>query len=103
MNSLLMQTKDASATRAPWLAAIMSVSILLAACSGDGVDIASGQRGGSDPVVVDYAIAYIKAPLPLDDDGEFEEDDLREQITFAFGADVYYRDQAAPAVRVLWH
>ena len=61
MNSLLMQTKDASANRAPWLAAMMSVSILLAACSGDGVDIASGQRGGSDPVVVDYAIAYIKA------------------------------------------
>ena len=39
--------------------------------SGDGVDIASGQNGGSDPVVVDYAIAYIKAPLPMDDDGDY--------------------------------
>ena len=96
MNSLLNQTKDASATRAPFLAAMVSVSMLLAACSGDGVDIASGQNGGSDPVLVDYAIAYIKAPLPMDDDDDAMEDDLREQITFAFGADVYYRDQAAP-------
>ena len=95
MNSLSNQTKDASATRAPLLAAMVSVSILLSACTGeDGVDIASGQKG--DPAVVDYAIAYIKAPLPLDDDGEFAEDDLREQITFAFGADVYTREQASP-------
>ena len=95
MNRFSNQTKDASATRAPLLAAMVSVSILLSACSGqDGVDIASGQKG--DPAVVDYAIAYIKAPLPLDEDGEFAEDDLREQITFAFGADVYTREQAAP-------
>jgi len=95
MNRSSNQTKNASATRAPFLAAMVSVSILFAGCGGqDGVDIASGQKG--DPVVVDYAIAYIKAPLPLDEDGEALEDDLREQITFAYGADVYFREQASP-------
>ena len=67
--------------------------ITIAACSeGEGVQLGTGQN--PDPVVVDFPIAYIKAPLPLDDNGEFEQQDLREQITFEFGADLYYRDRA---------
>ena len=78
------------------LAAIGLVAIAIAACSqGDGVSIGTGQD--ADPVVVDFPIAYIRAPLPIDEDGEFEQDDLREQITFDFGADLYYRDRASAA------
>ena len=78
------------------LAAIGMVAVAIAACSqGDGVSIGTGQD--ADPVVVDFPIAYIRAPLPIDEDGEFEQDDLREQITFAFGADLYYRDRASAA------
>ena len=78
------------------LAAIGAAAIAIAACSqGDGVSIGTGQD--PDPVVVDFPIAYIRAPLPTDDDGEFEQDDLREQITFDFGADLFYRDRASAA------
>jgi hypothetical protein len=72
-----------------WLACIT-----LVACSrGEGVQLGTGQN--PDPVVVDFPIAYIKAPLPVDDNGAFQQQDVREQITFDFGADLYYRDRAA--------
>ena len=70
------------------------VSILIAACSkGDGVQIGNGQT--PDPVIIDFPIAYIKSPLPTDDNGVFQQQDLREQITFDFGAELFYRDRAA--------
>ncbi len=76
------------------LIALSLVCISIAACSkGEGVQLGTGQN--SDPVVADFPIAYIKAPLPLDDNGVFEQQDLREQITFEFGADLYYRERAA--------
>ncbi len=70
------------------------VTLILAACGGgDGVQIGTGED--PDPVVVDFPIAYIKSPLPTDDNGVFDQQDLREQITFDFGADLYFRDRAA--------
>ncbi|MDH3777782.1 MAG: hypothetical protein OES59_03085, partial [Gammaproteobacteria bacterium] len=66
----------------------------IAACSkGEGVQLGTGQD--PDPVVIDFPIAYIKSPIPTDDNGIFEQQDLREQITFDFGADLYFRDRAA--------
>ena len=72
-------------------------TILLTACggSGDGVSIGTGQD--ADPVVIDFPIAYVKAPVPVDDEGVFAQDDLRELITFNFGADLYIRDRASPS------
>ena len=72
-------------------------AILLTACggSGDGVSIGTGQD--ADPVVIDFPIAYVKAPVPVDDQGVFAQDDLRELITFNFGADLYIRDRASPS------
>ncbi len=68
----------------------------LAACSkGDGVQIGTGQD--PDPVVIDFPIAYIKSPVPTDDNGIFQQQDLREQITFDFGADLFFRDRASPS------
>jgi hypothetical protein len=59
----------------------------MVACSkGDGVQLGTGQD--PDPVVIDFPIAYIKAPIPTDNNGVFEQQDLREQITFDFGADL---------------
>ena len=73
----------------------MSIAaIAVAACSeGEGVQLGTGQD--PDPVVIDFPIAYIKAPLPTDDNGVFEQQDLRQQISFDFGADLYFRDRAA--------
>ncbi len=80
--------------------AVLCVSVLIAACSsGDGVSIGDGQD--SDPVVIDFPIAYVRAPLPVDDDGEFEQSDLRDMITFQFGADLYFRDRASPSTEAV--
>ncbi|MDX1500004.1 MAG: hypothetical protein R3176_08910, partial [Woeseiaceae bacterium] len=82
-------------------AALTGAAILLAACGGgqDGVSIGSGQD--PDPVVVDFPIAYIRAPIPTDDNGDFEQRDLREQITFDFGADLFFRDRASPSAEAV--
>ncbi len=76
------------------MVALTMVSIVLVACSkGDGVQIGTGQS--QDPIIIDFPIAYIKSPIPTNDNGEFEQTDLREQITFDFGAELYIRDRAA--------
>ncbi|MEM9402521.1 MAG: hypothetical protein AAGA44_08565 [Pseudomonadota bacterium] len=86
--------KEGSSSRR--LFGLAAAAVILSACDGanQGVQIGTGQD--PDPVVVDFPIAYIRAPIPVDEDGEFIQTDLREQITFDFGADVFFRDRAAP-------
>jgi hypothetical protein len=97
MNRKSRQLKDASVQPAWKLAAMISVVSLLAACDGanQGVQIGTGQN--PDPVVIDFPIAYVKQPIPVDDNGEFEQQDLREQITFQVGGNLYFRDRASPS------
>lgn len=72
------------------------VLIALGACSsGEGVSIGDGQD--ADPVVVDFPIAYVREPVPLDDNGELEQSDLRQIVDFNFGGDLYFRDRASPS------
>lgn len=73
------------------------VAALLGACggSGDGVSIGDGQQ--PDPVVIDFPIGYVKAPIPVDDDGAPEFPDVRERLRFNVGADLWYRDRASPS------
>ncbi|MGB5347205.1 MAG: hypothetical protein WBN23_13650, partial [Woeseia sp.] len=77
--------------------ALAATLALLAACgaSGDGVSIGTGQD--PDPVILDFPVAYVRAPLPMDDQGNFQPSDVRELITFDFGADLYFRDRASPS------
>ena len=79
------------------LAALISVAAAFAACDGanQGVQIGTGQN--PDPVVIDFPIAYVKQPIPVDDNGEFEQQDLREQISFQIGGNLYFRDRASPS------
>ncbi len=97
MNRKSRQFKDVSAASATKLAALLSVAVVFAACDGanQGVQIGTGQD--PDPVVVDFPIAYVKQPIPVDDNGEFEQQDLREQITFQVGANLFSRDRASPS------
>ena len=103
MNRLSQNTKEGIARRAFRSAALIlliSATAMFAACSqGDGVSIGTGQD--ADPVVIDFPIAYIRAPIPTDDNGDFEQNDLREQITFDFGADLFYRDRASPSAEAI--
>ena len=86
--------------KATRMVALSMACLFIAACSsGDGVQIGTGQD--PDPVVIDFPIAYIKAPIPVDDNGEFQQQDLREQITFEFGADLYFRDRASPSAEAI--
>ena len=97
MNRLSRQTREGTAGLGAKIAGVIAVSVLFSACGGqkDGVSIGSGQD--PDPVVIDFPIAYIRAPIPTDDNGVFEQQDLREQITFEFGADLFFRDRASPS------
>ena len=67
------------------------------ACDGanQGVQIGNGQN--PDPVVIDFPIAYVRAPLPIDENGMFEQQDLREQITFDVGGQLFVKDRASPS------
>jgi len=103
MNTQSRQTEDGIASRAfrgAALIVLLSATAIIAACSkGDGVSIGTGQD--ADPVVVDFPIAYIRSPIPTDDNGNFEQSDIREQITFDFGADLFYRDRASPSAEAV--
>jgi len=96
MNRQSRQFKDVFCPAAK-LAALISVAAALAACDGanQGVQIGTGQN--PDPVVIDFPIAYVRQPIPVDDNGEFQQQDLREQITFQVGGNLYYRDRASPS------
>jgi hypothetical protein len=95
MNMATRLRGEGSSARGPLKAAVLSVSVLLGACDGanQGVQIGNGQS--PDPVVIDYPIAYVAAPLPLDDDGMFEQQDLREQITFDVGGQLLVKERAS--------
>ncbi|MDH3337828.1 MAG: hypothetical protein OER22_10095 [Gammaproteobacteria bacterium] len=100
MSSLSRQTMDRLVKNGLRSAALIATAAGVVACSsGDGVSIGTGQD--PDPVVIDFPIAYIRAPIPTDDNGEFEQTDLREQITFDFGADLYFRDRASPSAEAI--
>lgn len=94
MNKLSRQLNNGITSTVTRTVALSLACIAIAACSkGEGVQLGNGQS--PDPVVIDFPIAYIKAPIPTDDNGIFEQQDLREQITFDFGADLFFRDRAA--------
>ncbi len=94
MNGRARTEKDSSAVSLRKLLSLALVPVAFAACSSDnGVSLGDGQQ--ADPVVVDFPIAYVRAPIPLDEDGELVESDIREPIDFNFGADLYFRDRAS--------
>jgi len=96
MISLSRQLEEGLTNTVTRMVVLSMACVLFAACSsGDGVQIGTGQD--PDPVVIDFPIAYIKSPLPVDDNGDFQQQDIREQITFDFGAELYFRDRASPS------
>ncbi len=66
--------------------------------SGDGgIGVAEGQ--GSDPVVVDVPIAYVKRPVAVDENGDPMMSNARELLVFdegTVGADLIVRERASP-------
>jgi hypothetical protein len=97
MNILAQRKSGGSKCFGVRTAVLLMALFSIVACDGanQGVQIGTGQA--PDPVSIDFPIAFIKAPLPIDEDGEFIQTDLRELITFDFGADLYYKDRASPS------
>ena len=63
---------------------------VLAACGGGG----SGSAG-ADPGVLEVPIAFIKRPLPTDNQGDPVQLDIREPRFFTEGGDVFIRDNSS--------
>jgi hypothetical protein len=74
---------------------LLTSTLLFAACGGGGVSIGGGQD--PDPVILDFPIAYVRAPLPVDANGNLVQQDVREQLTFNVGSDLFFRDRASPS------
>ncbi len=75
----------------------LPVTLLLSGCGSGtgGVGIADADGQSPDPVLVEVPIAYVKRPLPLNDQGGLEPGVARELQGFEVGADLYMRDRAS--------
>ncbi len=82
------------------LVSLFIAIVTLSSCtSGSATLDAGGQEG--DPVAVDYPIAYVKRPVPVEQDVNNVDQpivvNLREPVTFFPGAALYLRDRATPS------
>lgn len=74
---------------------LLSVCVLLSACGGgSGTSTSSDSGQKPDPVAVDLPIAYIKRPIPVDEDKKPVFPDLLDPLAFNPGAAVYVKDRA---------
>jgi len=77
---------------------------LLTACSGGG-DVGLGSGQDPDPATVDFPIFYIRHQIPLDEDGQIDQDNVTRVRPFVESADddpnpysasLWKRDRASP-------
>lgn len=71
----------------------LAVGLLVTIFSGCGVG--SGGNQDPDPVVVELPVAYVKRPVPLNNNNQPAQPDAREILTINPGADLWIRDRAA--------
>ncbi|MFT6896621.1 MAG: hypothetical protein ACJA13_001023 [Paraglaciecola sp.] len=69
------------------------ILLMLSACGSDVSVEPSHQE--PDPVVIDIPVAFIKRTLPVDEDGQAIEFDLREPSQFVPGAALYIKARAS--------
>lgn len=84
-------------SRAALSSALLAAVVLAGGCGGGGDGVAIGSGQDPDPVVIDFPIAYVRAPVPVDDQGVPAFPDVTDLITFNVGADLWYRDRASPS------
>ncbi len=102
MNKALRQRREGSFAHMRLTAGVLSAAVLIAACDGGGQGVQLGDGQSPDPVVLDFPIAYVRAPIPIDEDtGTFEQQDYREQITFDVGGELFVRDRASPTAEAI--
>ncbi|MDJ0831973.1 MAG: hypothetical protein QNJ69_00525 [Gammaproteobacteria bacterium] len=78
-----------------WLAATaLAAGVMLQLSCSDPITDAGSTANGPDPGVLEAPIAYVKRPIPVDEDDEEIESDLREPLFFGEGGDVYIRSNS---------
>ncbi len=78
----------ASTLRRVAIAVVVIAVAGLAGCLNPG-----GQS--PDPLVQDFVVAYVKRPVPVDNQGDPQQPDVRRQLRFNAGGDLYVRDRAS--------
>ncbi len=79
-----------------WAGLLGTCLLMLSACGGEG-DVSIGSGQSVDPVIVDFPMAYVRRPVPRDDQNNFIQPDARELLDVEFGADLFLRDRASPS------
>ena len=69
---------------------LSSVLVMLTACGGAG-----SSEDGADPGVLEVPIAYVKRPIPTNDQDEAVQLDFRDPGFFTEGGDVFLRDNSS--------
>ncbi len=64
-------------------------ALLFTACGG------GTSTEGPDPGIVDYPIAYVKRPHPVDNQGDPAQQDIRDPLLFSGGGDLYLRSRSS--------
>lgn len=70
---------------------VILLAIVLTACT-QGL---TSNSQSPDPVLVDFPVAYIKRPVPVNNQGQATQHDARRMLTVNRGAGVFMRDRAA--------
>lgn len=83
--------------RGLFLNRIIAVSIAFGILSGFLSGCQGSSGGGEIAVVENFAIAYVKRPVPDPEDND--DGDLRDATAFRAGGDLYIRDLAAPGAQ----
>jgi hypothetical protein len=74
-----------------YLSILILPLLVLTGCTDSG---SSSSVTGADPGVLEAPIAFVKRPVPVDDNGDEIQSDLREPLFFAEGGDVYLRSNS---------
>ncbi|MCH7503140.1 MAG: hypothetical protein IIA10_07290 [Proteobacteria bacterium] len=97
MNKRSRQNTNATHRPTARFAVLLTSALLIAGCGGGSGSISIGGGQNPDPVILDFPIAYVRAPIFVDANGNFVQQDVREQITFNVGSDLFFRDRASPS------
>ena len=74
-----------------WLVLVFFITTYISGC------LEQTQESDPVPVLLDYPIAYVKRPIPVNNQGEPANIDLLDLENFNPGADLFLRDRASPS------
>lgn len=69
---------------------VSSIGVFLVGCL-------SGNTQSPDPTVANLVVAYVKRPVPVNNNGEVIQNDARELLSFTPGGDLFIKSQASPS------